>query len=489
MYRLLLLFLFASGSILAQPGISRDEAHEDAEVAIAALEECHPGLNNHLSEKEVQQIFSQWRSLTKEQLELPSLHKTLLQGIARIGDGHTDLLEGERYRKELPDQGKIMPFRYRILNDRVFISEVLTKVDSIAVWSEILSINQHATSVILKSIYDLTPADGGNVGFKRAYNEKIFGRQFAKYFGASEDYSLVLKSPDGIEKSITVKAVHDSVVHFDGDQGAPLKFEIDRGGNYAVLTVNTFQYQLMRKAGMDYHEFLKSSFRKLKMEKIENLIIDLRENYGGDNILGLTLYSFLAQSDFKWMEPSVTKLLGENSTAQYSSHPKGSFRFLETHEIEDLGNGTHRVFNGIDSKETYNSDMIFKGPGAKPENIAKYKFDGDVYLLTSGLTFSAGAIFSAKMATEKRAIIVGEETGGAHSEFCGGGFYRVTLPNSKFVLQIPFMRRKVSGAQQPESGIGTVPDVSVSPTIESLISGEDVVLKAALNLISGKNDR
>ena len=485
---LLFILLWVNGSILAQTPVAHNEAIEDINIAIAAMEECHPGLEIHLSKPEIQQIFSEWRSLTKEPVDLKTLYNHLLKGVSKIGDGHTDLLEGKRFQQEVPYHKNILPFRYKIIDDRVLIAEQIIQNAEIARWSEILSINGNVTTDILNTIYAHTPADGGNIGFKRAYNAKIFGRQYAKFFGSTASYDLVLKNQEGLEQKVSVKAVHDSLVHQEGYYEEPLKLEVNKEGNYALFTVNTFQYNWIRNGGLDFHEFLRSSFKKLKKEKIENLIIDLRENYGGDNILGLTLYSFLVQDNFKWMEPSTTKLIGERSIATYSNYPEGKFQFLNTHDVEDNGDGTHQLLNGIDSKAEFNSDLMFKGPGAKPENISKFKFDGEVYVLTSGLTFSAAAIFTSKVASSERATIVGEETGGAHSQFCGGGFYRVTLPNSKFVLQIPFMKRKVSGSAALDNSVATVPDLLVTPSVSALTNGEDEVLKAAVDLIKGKRN-
>lgn len=492
MLRTILFLLFFCLGIFASAQdieLGQVEISEDVEVVISALESCHPGLQNHLTDSQIQSIYSELRAASKEAIALDDFHRLILEGITKIKDGHTDLFEGKRYREMYPYQDQILPFKYRILDGKVYIIKSMKAEAEVEDFSEIKSINGVAANQILQTLETVTPADGGHIGFKHAYSEKVFGRQFAKFFGATQAYDLVLKQPDGSEQKIVVNAVQDSIVHFEGDQGAPLELEINRSGNYAVLTINSFQYQLIRRSGLDYHEFLRSSFKKLKKEQIGNLVIDLRENFGGDNILGLTLYNFLTTGSFKWMNPSETKLVGKNSVSKYSNYPEGGLGFLKTHKTEPIDSTTYKVFDGIDSRESYDSNLMFKGPGARPENISKYKYRGDVYVLTSGMTFSAAAILSAKLYDSDRAVFIGEETGGSAPEFCGGGFYKVTLPNSKFVLQIPVMKRSASLNSNDKITGGTIPHHVIIPTIETLRNGSDPVLEKALELIGERTDR
>lgn len=485
----LLIFCLGGSTFGQNHELSKADVTEDIEVAISALESCHPGLEIHLTDSQIQSIYSELRAGIKGPIPLNDFHKLILEGITKIKDGHTDLFEGTRYREAFAYQNQILPFKYQILDGMVYVSNSLNSELDIENFSEIRSINGIKIDEILNVLENMTPADGGNIGFKHAYNEKVFGRQFAKFYGSSESYELDLISPNGATQNITVKAVDDSIVHFEGDQGVPMELEINRSGNYAILTINSFQYQMIRRCGLDYHEFLKSSFKKLKKEQIGNLVIDLRENYGGDNILGLTLYNFLTTGSFKWMNPSESKLIGKNAVSEYSNFPEGNPPFVKTHEVELLDGATYTVFNGIDSRDEYDSDLMFKGPGARMEKMSQYKFTGSVFVLTSEMTFSAAAIFSAKMYDSKRATFIGEETGGAHTEFCGGGFYNVTLPNSKFVLQIPFMKRSVSLSSTDKIVGGTVPHFVVKPTVEALRIEADSALEKALELIAQRTDR
>lgn len=62
------------------------------------------------------------------------------------------------------------------------------------------------------------------------------------------------------------------------------------------------------------------------------------------------------------------------------------------------------------------------------------------FILTSGYTSSAASEFVAIAKYNKRAIIVGEETGGCYYGATGGNYINLILPGSKLEVRIPTIR-------------------------------------------------
>ena len=209
----------------------------------------------------------------------------------------------------------------------------------------------------------------------------------------------------------------------------------------------------------------------------------MRENYGGESIFALNLYSYISTGTFQAISHSLTKLSGPITYAAYSNYPQGNYPFLNTHKVSTLGDSLLKLSGGIDSKKSYDSDFIYSGPDAKPLDISNNKYTGAVYVLTGGMTFSAASTFVAMVYSNDRATIIGEETGGAYGDFCGGGFLNVTLPNSKFVLQIPFMRRIKSIKPLIDQGRGTIPHFIVEENLNSKLEKRDIEMERALELI------
>ena len=111
-------------------------------------------------------------------------------------------------------------------------------------------------------------------------------------------------------------------------------------------------------------------------------------------------------------------------------------------------------------------------------------YGGPVALLVNEMTGSAGDIFAYAMHTGNRAIVVGHTpTGGFTGEVSDGQY---TLP-SGLNMQIPTGRPvdPATGETLIE-GVGVAPDVRVPVTIESLLSDEDEVLRAAEAALLGE---
>jgi C-terminal processing protease CtpA/Prc len=89
------------------------------------------------------------------------------------------------------------------------------------------------------------------------------------------------------------------------------------------------------------------------------------------------------------------------------------------------------------------------------------RFTKDVYLLTSGYTFSAAEEFAYDLKNLKRATIVGETTGG------GANPVDMVRIDDRFEVSIPTARAVNPISKTNWEGVGVAPDVSV-PATEAL---------------------
>jgi hypothetical protein len=110
-------------------------------------------------------------------------------------------------------------------------------------------------------------------------------------------------------------------------------------------------------------------------------------------------------------------------------------------------------------------------PGARRPDL-------DIYVLTSGFTFSGAEEFTYNLKNMKRATIVGETTGGgAHPQ-------RMEILSDRFAMGIPFARavNPVSGSNW--EGTGVEPDVKV-PAAQALDRAQQLALE---KLAAGEKD-
>lgn len=153
------------------------------------------------------------------------------------------------------------------------------------------------------------------------------------------------------------------------------------------------------------------------------LIIDLRNNYGGDAAASTLLASYLFDK--------------------------------RTH----LSDFNYREGNRVEQRWT-----LVVVPGLR------YGQKKDVYLLTSKDTFSAGEDFAYALKNLKRATLIGETTGGG----ANAGDDRRLLPN--FSVFIPLSRLISPVTKTNWEGVGVTPDVSV-PADDALKVAQLTVLR------------
>ena len=110
-------------------------------------------------------------------------------------------------------------------------------------------------------------------------------------------------------------------------------------------------------------------------------------------------------------------------------------------------------------------------------------FSGEVLVLIDGGSFSATSELCAIMKRDRRAIFIGEETGGTLDGNTSGISDQITLPKSRIKIRVPLIKYvSAIGDINYEHGRGIFPDHHITPSDEK----EDIVLKFALDLLGSQ---
>lgn len=465
----------------------------------------HPGLLLHRSQHEMDSVLrglDAYANQNTESTELRALYWYLLEQVVFVQDGHSGLSMGKRLLAQKRPR-RYLPFSVAILEDGVYIKEAYTPEAASVLYAELLSINGLPIDSVLAELYRHTPSDADNIGFKRHYNERIFYRQFDDSFGPFDDFIISAReyrTEDYFQTELTGIAPQTMQHHVEPQ--APMASSLVPDSGYALLTVNTFHYRQFLDAGMDFHEELLNFFQELKRENIHNLVLDLRENFGGSSLLAMTLFAFLTDQDFQWVQRSHTLLDGSEAFALHTPFPDGGYPFFTSHDSIASGEG-YWLENGPDAKARFPANSIPFGPKQRPKDIGKWTFDGELLVLTSGMTFSAASILASKLKDSGRGMLIGTESGSAHGIFCGGGLLTITLPHSGIVFTLPVMQRHIAlsiGNKGGSSGVfdssqlahgaadkllaPTKPDVHIPVRIEDLAEGRDPVMEWVVEYLS-----
>ena len=112
-------------------------------------------------------------------------------------------------------------------------------------------------------------------------------------------------------------------------------------------------------------------------------------------------------------------------------------------------------------------------------------FDGDVYIITGGNSFSATTLFAKALQGQSNVKIIGEETGGGAYGNSAWMIPDVTLPITKIRFRLPKFRLVMDESLVKE-GRGIIPDVEVAPTPETVRKGIDPKVEYVRKMIMRK---
>jgi len=242
--------------------------------------------------------------------------------------------------------------------------------------------------------------------------------------------------------------------------------EIDSSLQTATLILNTFS----TGGGRHLESFLKRSFKVLSQQKIKSLIIDLRSNGGGDVKMYVKLTKYIRNSKFKVADSSYASA---KSLAPYSKYIKqGWFNniglFFLTRKKSD---GNYHF--GYWERHYY-------GP------TTRHHFDGNVYVLINGPTFSASTLFCNAVKGQNNVQLIGEETGGGWHGNSGIMIPDITLPITKLRVRLPLFKI-VQFNHMPKDGRGVSPDIFIPTTASGVINNIDRKMEVVKGMIRQSN--
>ncbi len=365
--------------------------------------------------------------------ELPNLVNTLsdeefsekLQLFANLlKDGHTSI--------GFSADVTYAPISHKRIGDKVFVTGVYSDEytqNGVRRGSELVAINdmpviEYGNQYVVPYIASSTPQWSNtypfnSVNLTKGYRGVPVKLTFKNEKGKTFDITDNRQSPWGVVNP-------DMSIQFDS-----------LPGNIGLLRIPSFQS----------NNFSVQAFGDLFEQKIvptEGLIIDIRDNTGGNSQVGQIIMMLLATDTI----------------------PQASW---ETPKYEAAYASWGKKWN----TETVASDSIVPFCISHPNDMPKY--DKPIILLVNGSTFSAAEDFAVLFRNAKRGKIIGTPTGGSTGNpifiDLGWGYNgRICTRHEKLADGTEFI------------GVGIQPDVVVEET-ESVIFGKDNVIEEALKLL------
>ncbi|MBK8952758.1 MAG: hypothetical protein IPM85_11215 [Chitinophagaceae bacterium] len=203
----------------------------------------------------------------------------------------------------------------------------------------------------------------------------------------------------------------------------------------------------------------------MQQNKINHLIIDVRNNGGGSVSNSNLLTKYLVSAPFKIAD----SLYAINKGSRYE-------QYIGTHFWNKLF-----IFFLTKKKKDGNYHFgYFERKDFKPRQNNHY--NGQVYILTGGNSFSATSLFAGVLRKQDNVTIVGEETGGGAYGNSAWLIPDVTLPETHIRFRLPLFRLVIDKTI-PKNGKGVQPEVFSLPTVEAVRRNSDFKLDKAMELI------
>ena len=444
---------------------------EDLKLLQTVLRENHPGLFSFNTSEQIEALFS--RAVPEGESAPPLKAFGTFAGIIdEIKDGHTNASIGEFLTDYILHSKKFFPFTLRVLNEGVYVNHNFSEHEYLQRGSKIVSINSVPIEEILTNLKQFVTCDGYSRLSKMEQLEGQFWWYYGLKYGYRQTFMIEFNNPGSSEtKRLVASALGHSdrfdilseVYGFEWEPEEKIAFSIQ--GDIAVITVNQFH----GVSKIIYKSFLENCFETIDRNDIEHVVIDIRKNGGGKEGYENILLSFLNHH----MTEKYKSIKAINLKSDVYDHmTKGGRKRLadwvyRNFEFEDTDEGWTR------KRERFKSTL----------SKSKTAYSGDVYVLISGQVFSSGADFAAMAkAYVPNCTLIGTETRGGQNLNTSGYYYRLVLPNTGFVVEIPRVRFELN-VPIGDKGRGVVPDVEVHQTLTDFISCKDSHMQKVFEIV------
>ncbi|MDN3584643.1 S41 family peptidase [Mucilaginibacter flavus] len=465
----------------------------ELQILKAALITLHPGTYRYETPASIDSVFAVFDRREAKPMSQNRYFILTGQLLTHIHCGHTytNYWNQPKVISNALFSKTCLPLLFRMIGRQMIITDNLSDSKKIKPGDELVAINGIPVKRIVDSLITVSQSDGlhglprklDNISVEPldadTSNYNLFDIYFPLFFPQNFDtdhYRLKLKAFNGGMYEDQVKSLSRTArlttynrrfgvlpVH---EKDWSLKFLNEQTVCFTIGDFETWEWKA------DYHKYLDSIFTVLNQKKVQNLIVDIRGNGGGDDAARDEVFSYLTDKPFGCDDPMHRRI-------RFLVIPDTLLPYLKTWD---------KSF-----KEPKDPNRYKKLPGGWYENKADSlgacvpvqpkpnHFQGRLFLLTDGrnssTTFTLAKMFRMAHAGE----IIGETTGGNQQGINGGQFFFLYLPESKIEVDIPLIWGAYTGNK---ADTGLQPDIAVSITAASVSRNDDAVLDFVLNQIA-----
>jgi C-terminal processing protease CtpA/Prc len=372
--------------------------------------------------------------------------------------------------------GAVFPLFVRIVHGAARVSTNYSGLDAIAVGDEIVALDGHPFATWVPRLTAHLSADSAYLA--HAMLETQLPALMWLERGPVARFNLELRNARGETYELVVPARSRDEMRTAARQQTPVhELAWDRrdarvlDGGIAYLRPGPFYNHEPGANSWDvsaFSAFIDAAFRRFIDAGAKRLIVDLRDNPGGDNSFSDLMVRWFAHEPFRFASSFRIK----TSRAAIDSNRKR----LDPKATDSISHKLAQAYAARKLGEVF----AFEIPWVQPR--AGTRFDGKVYLLVNRHSYSNTVMVAALAQDFGFATILGEETADLATTFGAAEQFEL----SRTGISVSFPKAHIVRPSGANEARGVVPDITIDTPIAA--TAEDVVLARAIAL-AAKDER
>ena len=460
-------FFFKRGVNVVDDKICNELLIFDLQYIKQKLEEVHPSLELYCKKKDFDSAYNATLLLLNQPYSLIDFSLLVSDWLSLLQDSHTFLSpkNWDLYRTKGRHN---YPFRLTAVGDKLIVHE--SRKNKIPIGSELISFNSLTIPEVRAMSLRMSPIEAGAYDAQSEFSVAQLGyvlnsvsqtrRKSISYCSSGKDTVTVVFRPVSFFRSRSVKQLRPSKI-------LP---ELTISGKTAHLVIKSF-------APKSFYKFkvkLRKKFEEIAIKNVDNLIIDLRNNFGGYVGLQEYLMQLISTNTAPFKAEYIYKRSSHDRFSSLSIQQRWRFKQLASRPYSSEALRKELAF----FNSPYGTvDTILITTSLRNKSTEAY--NGKCTLLINGLSMSAAANFAAWFKSSKRGELVGTPCMGSLS----GTFANsstILLPQTQLTVSISTL--KITPLSMDKIDFGCiVPDYVIHATQKQIQNNIDPCLEFLKN--------
>ncbi|TNE85268.1 MAG: hypothetical protein EP330_26440 [Deltaproteobacteria bacterium] len=421
--------------------LSPEAAREDAQVLYDTLRSAHFDLFAHVDEAAHDAAYEAMLARLDQPMTRVALARELMAFAALGRFGHSQVVfPVDDYVTHVVQGGTVLPFDLRPDGERVWVAH--SQDPAVPVGAELVSLDGRPAGEWVVELGRYIAAESPR--FRDAVHETMFPRLLWLHGAGAPTHSVVLRV-DG--ESRTLEVAEQPAIEVEPNKsewetrGFVRQAEVLPGG-IGYLRPGPFS-AMEGETLEDVVRFVDVAFAAFVEAEARVVILDLRDNAGGDNSFSDPMLAWVADEPFGF-------------ASEYRLKASPRTREVLAGLAEGEPDGVSAAMLAAMGEHEDGDTFAFPLPLAEPRADG---FDGEVWALVHRHSYSNATVVAAQVQDYGMGKVAGEETVDLPSSFASSAQF--TLPNSGFTVVYPKGWFARPSGEVDDRGV--VPDLPLAP--------------------------